>query len=83
MKVWGGNIWNHKEIKIFESKTLVNLQEKVEKDQELKLNEILLQHEELELRKKEIENSKQQHNQMFEHWQTQNSQLFLLLASKI
>ena len=39
------------------SETLVYLWEKAEKDQELKLNEILLRHEELELKKKEIKNS--------------------------
>ena len=44
---------------------------------------MLLWREELELRKKEIENSKQQQNWMFEYLQTQNSQLFLLLACKI
>ena len=65
------------------SETLVYLWEKAEKDQELKLNEILFRPEELERRKKEIENSKQQQNQMFEYLQTQNSQLFLLLASKM
>ena len=66
------------------SETLVYLRQKAEKDQELKLIEMLLRHrEELELRKKEIENSKQQQNQMFEYLQTQNSQLFLLLASRI
>ena len=49
------------------SETLVYLWEKAEKDQELKkLNEILFRPEELEWRKKEIENSKQQQNQMFE-----------------
>ena len=44
---------------------------------------MLLRHEGLELRKKKIENSKQQQNQMLEYLQTQQSQLFLLLASKI
>ena len=48
------------------SETLVYLWEKAEKDQELTLNEILFRPEELEWRKKEIENSKQQQNQMFE-----------------
>ena len=35
---------------------------------------MLLQREELEMRKKDIDNSKQQQNQMFEYLQTQNSQ---------
>ena len=65
------------------SETLVYLWEKAEKDQELTLNEILFRPEELEWRKKEIENSKQQQNQMFEYLQTQNSELLLLLASKM
>ena len=37
---------------------------------------MFLRREELELRKKEIENSKQQQNQMFEYLQTQNSLYF-------
>ena len=52
------------------SETLVYLGEEAEKDQELKLNEMLLRLEELELRKKGIENSKQHQNQMFEYLQT-------------
>ena len=35
---------------------------------------MLLRREELEMRKREIDNSKQQQNQMFEYLQTQNSQ---------
>ena len=35
---------------------------------------MLLRREELEMRKKDIDNSKQQQNQMFEYLQTQNSQ---------
>ena len=65
------------------SETLSYLREKAEREQEFKLNEMLLRREELELRRREIENSKQQQNQMFEYLQTSNSQLFLLLASKI
>jgi len=64
------------------SETLIYLREKAEKDQELKLSEMQLRREEIELRRQEIENVKLQHNQMFEHLQAQNNQLFLLFANK-
>ena len=57
-EVWGAYIWNKKKSRSG-SDTLVYLREKAEKDQELTINEMLLRCEELELRKKEIENSKQ------------------------
>lgn len=44
---------------------------------------MLSQREELELKKGELDYSKQQKNQIFEHLQTQNSHTFLLLACKI
>ena len=44
------------------SETLAYLREKAEKEQELKLNEMLLRRDELELRRRKIENSKQQQN---------------------
>jgi len=64
------------------SETLVYLREKAAKDRDIKLGEMDLRRQELELRKQEVENTKQQQNLMFEHLQTQNNQLFLLLASK-
>ena len=44
---------------------------------------MFLRREELELRKREIENSKQEQNQMLEYLKNQNSQLFLLPTGKI
>ena len=44
---------------------------------------MLSQREELELKKGELDYSKRQKNQIFEHLQTQNSHTFLLLAFKI
>ena len=55
-------------------KHLFTYERKLKKIKKLKLNEMLLRREELEMRKKDIDNSKQQQNQMFEYLQTQNSQ---------
>lgn len=70
-------------IKFSGLETLAYLQKIAEKDQEFKLKKILLRREELELRERELENCKQQKNQMFEYLQTHNSQSFQLLPCKI
>ena len=70
-------------IKFSGLETLAYLQKIAEKDQEFKLKKILLRREELELRERELENCKQQKNQMFEYLQTHNSQSFQLLLCKI